>query len=196
MENILYIDDYINLYNKNINKIIVYKPYKNTLNKGRIIDREKFIKLYSKLLKEYKLNNHIFGNSIKVIINNNINKEDINLIKIVLEELNYQNISFVKEIRYLNINSKSIYVCFNNNYFYLYYLDDFGNIIMLMYDYNKINLLLVSKVIKYLNKKEIYIFGKNYQELINILDKYKIDYYYYYDSDNLILKKIINDKLV
>ena len=95
MENILYIDDYINLYNKNINKIIVYKPYKNTLNKGRIIDREKFIKLYSKLLKEYKLNNHIFGNSIKVIINNNINKEDINLIKIVLEELNYQNIVII-----------------------------------------------------------------------------------------------------
>ena len=44
MNNILYLDDYINIYNLKNNKLITIKPYKNTLENGLIIDKDKFNK--------------------------------------------------------------------------------------------------------------------------------------------------------
>ncbi len=193
MENILYLDDYINLYNIDTNKIIVYKPYKNCLNQGRIINKEKFIKVYSKMLKEYDLNNKIFGSDINVIINKNIFLEDKNLIINVLEELNYKHITFIKEDKYLKINKNDLYIIYNYNYFYIYYMDNIGNIKINMYELNIINKEFISKILKQYKKRNIYIYGKNYQELNKILLKEKMDFYYFYDSDNLIIKIILNE---
>ena len=49
MDNIIYIDDYINLYNKKNHKLIITKPYNNTLRNGFIIDKDKFIKKMNKI---------------------------------------------------------------------------------------------------------------------------------------------------
>ena len=178
MENILYLDEYINLYNIDCNKIIVYKPYKNSLNKGRIINKDKFIKIYNKMLKEYNLNNKIFGSDIKVIINKNIYEEDKNILINVLENLNYKHIDFVKEDKYLKISKNDLYVVYNYTYFYIYYMDSLGNIKTVMYELNDNIKLFLSNILESYQKKNIYIYGKNYQELKNILDKEKIDYYY------------------
>ena len=194
MENILYLDDYINLYNKDLNKIIVYKPYKNTLYNGRIINKEKFIKIYNKMLKEYNLSNKIFGSDIKVIINKFISNEDKSILNNVLMELNYKKIKYIKELEYLKIKKKDLYIIYNYNYFYLYYLDDYGNIKSLIYNYDKINNKLILTIIKLLNKEDIYIYGKNYEELLNLIKNTKINYYYFYDSNNLIINKILNEK--
>ncbi len=196
MENILYLDDYINLYNIDCNKIIVYKPYKNSLNKGRIINKDKFIKIYNKMLKEYNLNNKIFGSNIRVILNKNIYEEDKNILINVLENLNYKNIVFTKEDKYLKISKNDLYIIYNYTYFYIYYMDNLGNIKTVMYELNDNIKLFLSNILESYQKKNIYIYGKNYQELKNILDKEKIDYYYFYDSDNLIIKIILNDKFV
>ena len=80
MENILYLDDYINFWNKKLNKILVIKPYKNTLLNGHIIDRDKFIKRFNKIIIDNKLNKNIFNNTITIIINSSYTKEDKRII--------------------------------------------------------------------------------------------------------------------
>ena len=61
MNNVLYLDDYINFYNSKNKKIIITKPYKNTLKCGRIIDRDKFIKKFNKIILDNHLNNNLFN---------------------------------------------------------------------------------------------------------------------------------------
>ena len=69
MEDYLYLDDNINLYSKKNGKIYIVVPYKDTLKDGRIVNKEKFIKKFSELIKDLKINNNIFNNSISVIRN-------------------------------------------------------------------------------------------------------------------------------
>lgn len=191
MENILYLDDYINLYNKNENKIIIYKPYKNTLKNGKIIDRSKFIKKFNKLLEEYHLKNNFFNNSISIVISNDITEEDKKLFLEIFDELNYKNIKFIREIEYLKINKNSLYICFNNSYFYIYNVNELGKIEMNIFALNKLTKKFIVDILKFYQKKIIYIFGKNYQELDNILKNKDLEYYYFEESDNLILKIIL-----
>ena len=196
MHNILYLDDYINLYSLDLEKIIIYKPYKNTLKNGRIIDKNKFIKVYSMLLTKYNLNNPIFNRKLLVIVNKDVSVEDKNNLINVLEDLNYKNIKIANEIKYLNIKKDNLFIGYNYNYFYLYYIDNYGNVKDLFYKNDYINQNIIPSLIKSIDKKKIFIFGKNYEQLINILKKYNIDYYYYYDSDNLLIKLKLNEKLV
>ncbi len=193
MNDYLYLDDYINLYSNRVNKLIQVFPYKDTLEKGRIINREKFLKKFNKIIKEYKLNNNIFNNNIDVIINKSLSLEDKMVIKDTLELLNYKKIKFISEIEYLNIDKKKLYIIYNYTYFYLYYIDYYGNLKILMYDYN-INKDLILKIIKLLNKEKTIIYGKNYLELLNVLNKAKINYYFYEKSENYILYRIIYNR--
>ena len=191
MEDYLYLDDNINLYSKKNDKINIVIPYKDTLKEGRIVNKEKFIKKFSELIKDLKINNNFFNNSISVIINNNITLEDKEIIKDTLEILNYKKIKFIREINYLALNKDKLFISYNNSYFYFYSINYKGNTEMLVYDNNRINKELIVKIIKLLNKKKIYVFGKNYNELITILNDLNLDYYYFENSDNLILNLVI-----
>ncbi len=191
MEDYLYLDDNINLYSKKNGKIYIVVPYKDTLKDGRIVNKEKFIKKFSELIKDLKINNNIFNNSISVIINNNITLEDKEIIKDTLEILNYKKIKFIREINYLALNKDKLFISYNYSYFYFYSINYRGNTEMLVYDNNRINKELIVKIIKLLNKKKIYVFGKNYNELITILNDLNLDYYYFENSDNLILNLVI-----
>ena len=193
MENILYLDDYINFYNKKLNKILVIKPYKDTLLNGKIIDRDKFIKRFSKIIVENKLNKNIFNNTITVIINSSYTKEDKKIIIDVLEDLNYKNIKLVNEINYLNVNKNNLVINYNDTYFYFYYQNHKGNIDMLMLPNNNITNVFITDYIKLLKKKNIYLFGKAFLDITSKLDKEKINYYYYEDSTNLIINLILQN---
>lgn len=195
MKNILYIDDYINLYVGELNKIIVSKPYKNTLKNGLIADGEKYIKNFQKLSKEYNLNNGIFNNNIKVIINKECTLENKKTIINILEELNYKNIEFIQELEIIKLDKNKLYICFNESYFYIYYLDNLGKTKYLLYENNQINKTLLNRILQSINKKEIFIYGKNYLELNNILSNTKFNYYYFEDSENLILNYVIQNNV-
>ena len=192
MENILYLDDYINLYNKRHNKIIIKKPYKETLENGKIINKEKFIKVFNKIISENKLNKNIFNNEITVIINSLYRVEDKKILLDVLESLNYKRVKIIKEINLLKINKDTIYINASKSYILIYYIDNFGNVSYLTYTYNMINKILLPNIIKNLDFKKIIVYGKNYEEVISILDKGKINYFYYEDSKNFILKNAIS----
>lgn len=196
MDNILYLDDYINLYNKENHKLIIAKPYKNTLRNGKIIDREKFKKKFKNTLEKYELKESIFRESLIIIINNLFSKEDKILIKDIMEDLNYKNITYIHELDYLKINKKTLLINCNHNYFYFLYTNKFGNTNINIYINDNLNKKNFLNLISILNKENIVLYGKNYKEFKNILEENNINYYFYDNADNLIINVLLNNKKV
>jgi len=195
MENILYLDDNINLYNKKIDKTIIMKPYKKTLKNGKIIDREKFLKKFVKIKKNNYLNNYFIGECIIVIINSNYSKEDKYNLKEILEELNYKNVKFIKEKELIKIDNKTVFINYNFSYLNIYYIDSIGNIEMKMYEKDYIIDKIIIKILNIINKRKIIITGKNYKELIPKLEKTNFEYFFYENNDNLYID-LLNSKNV
>jgi len=194
MDNIIYLDDYINLYNKKLNKIIIIKPYKDTLYNGVISNRKKFIKLYNKILDKYKLKNNFINENITIIINNLYTEENKLQIKEIMEELYYKKIYFIQETNYLIINKKRLYINYNNSYFYLIYINGDGKVKYSLYKNDYINRNLIIKILSYLNKEDIIIYGKNVLELESILNKNNINYFVYEESENMLMKLLLKSK--
>jgi len=193
MKNILYIDDYINLYSGKLNKIITVKPLNKTLKFGKIIDKEKFLRSFFKLKKENNLNNNLILEEITVIINSSYTKEDKKNILDILEQLNYKKIHLVNEVNLLKININNIFIIYNNSYFYLYYLNKLGNVEIKVYLNDLINKNIIITILQILNKKEIIISGKNYMELKIILDRYNYNYLFYEDNNNLFITMMLKN---
>lgn len=192
MRAILYLDDYINFYDKNTNEIIKIIPYKDTLRYGIIIDRNKFIKKMIKELNKLKYKNSLFNNEIDVIISNYYTNEDKLIIKDVLDELNYKNVFFIQEEKYLNINKNNVYINCNYSYFYLLYTNYYGNTVVNLYKNDLINKSIFINIIDQFKDKNIFLYGKNASEFESILKKYDINYYIYEEKDNLIIKYLLN----
>ena len=194
--NILYLDDYINYYSKKINNIIKIKPYKKTLINGKIENKKKFINIFDKLLTDYNLKNNLFKESITIIINNNYTEEDKLLLKDLFLELNYKNIIFKSETDYLNIKKNILYINYNYSYFYFLFINNIGNVEVNIYQNNYLNRLVIIMLVKKINPKYIFLYGKNIIDIKDLLNKNKIDYYYYLDSDNLIINLMLNQILM
>ncbi len=194
MENILYLDDYINIYNKKKDLTLVYKPYKHTLKYGKIIDRNKFIKKYNKIMVENKLNQNFFTSNITVITNGFYTKEDKRIISDTLESLNYKKINFISELKYLKLNKKNILLNAGFLYIGIYYLNNLGNFEVIFLDNNKILNNMLIRILEIFKNKKIYVFGKNYENIVKMLDEYNLNYYFYEDGENLIIKKAKDGK--
>jgi len=195
MKNILYIDDYINLYSNKLNKIINYKPYKKTLWLGRIIDKNKFIKSFLKLKEQNAISNNILSEDLIIIISSIIKEEDKNLFKEIMEELNYKKVYFINELDLIKLTKDYIFINFNYTYFYIYYIQEDGKVNLNIYNKNEINTKIILNIIKLFNKK-IIITGKNYQELLNILKNTDLNYYFYEENNNLFINLLLKNKNV
>lgn len=187
---ILYIDDYINLYSKRLNKIITYKPYKKTTYKGKIVDKNKFIKIYKKLKIDNKLISNLFKDNIIIIINNTYTTEDKILLKDIFEELNYKNTYFIQEVYLLNINNDSLYIECNYNYINILF-NNKNKTIIRSYEWDNITKNIIINIIKIINKDNIYIFGKNVLELESIINN-TIDYYIFSNYDTLLIRLLLD----
>lgn len=196
MSNILYLDDYINFYDKKTHQLIIAKPYKNTLRNGFIIDKEKFNKKFLQMLDSYNLKQTFFNESMTIIINNLYTKEDKNLVQEAMEILNYKNIKFVQEIKYLKIDKSLLYINCNATYYYLIYTNYLGNVEVNLYKNDKINKKYLINIVKDLKKEKIILYGKNYKEIVNLISKQDLNYYYYQESDNLMIHYLLNNKKV
>ena len=192
MQNILYLDDYINLYNNRLNKIIVFKPYKNTLRNGIIIDRDRFIKVFNKMIIKNKLKRGLFQESISVIINSEFTKEDKRSIKEILNELNYNKVNFINENKFFN--NSNIYINYNESYFTLSYNTDKKREII-SYKNNKLNKELLLKFLNNNNKQnKIFFYGKNAKNIYDVIKNNK-NLYLFSDNNNLILTLLIHENV-
>jgi len=193
MENILYLDDYINFYNKKTKRIISFKPYKHTLKNGLIIDSKKFINSYKKMKSVNNIVDTLINEKIILIVNSNYHADDRNKIKDILEELNYKNVKIINEVDLLNLNKNNIFINYNNTYFNIYYINDLNKVDLITYKKNNVNNSLVINILEYLNKENIIIFGKNYKELINIFKDTNYNYYFYEYSENLFINLLLKN---
>lgn len=188
--NILYIDDYLNYYSEEINEIIKIKPYKKTICNGMVINREKFIKLFSKVLKEKGINNNFIKGEITLIVNNNsiLYKEDMQRI---LEELNYRKVHFINEKSLINIDAKTVFISANNNYINVYYLDNLGKIKTDLYPWNSAIRDNFLDIIFSFQKSKYVLVGKNAKEIKNLFNETD-NYYYYENYSNYFIDKLIS----
>lgn len=191
--NILYLDDFINIYSNKLKKIIIRKPYKETLNNGRIIDKNKFIRSFLKLKEENNLNNNLLNESMLIITSSVIKSEDKILLKDTMEELNYKNIKFINELEILKIDKKILFINFNYSYFYIYSITENGKIKISLYENDAINKSLILKIINLFNKEKIIITGKNSKEIINILKNTNFNYYYFEEANNLFINMYLKN---
>lgn len=190
-ENILYLDDYINLYISKEQKIIVSKPYKKTIKNGKIVNAKKFISSIERIKKENKIKTSLFKETITIIVNSSYNKEDKNLLKKIMNELNYTEINFINELDLLKIKKDELYIFYEYSYYRLYYLNDLKKIKMLEYERNEVNNELLDKIITMLKKDKIFISGKDTYKLVETMDK-EYNFFYYEDFNNLFIRLLLN----
>lgn len=155
-------DDY--LYLKKKDNLIKYKLNKDIVFGGKVVNINKFIKSFEKLLCENHLNNSLFGEKIKIIVSSNYKEADIIFLKNIMNCFNYRKISINKELKYYKLNSNNIYLNIFDNYINITFLDE----------YKKINnIYLESKMfitdddlMKYLNyivkNKEVFLLGSGF----------------------------------
>ncbi len=187
MNNILYLDDYINFYHNN--NIYVYKPLKKSLEYGKIYNKDKFIRSYNNMLNKNHIKYSLFSENIYVIINNTYSDIDKEYLIDILKYLNYKHIYFINELKYIDINKNKVIINVSNSYYYIIYTNIYGNIEVNIYKLNEINNKVLLNILDHLNKKEIILYGKNYKEIENIIDN-KYNYYIYEYYNNLIINII------
>ena len=184
-------DEKIYLKNKKIKKIIIEKINNNIIKNGKINNIEKFIKMYENLIKKYKLNNNIFGETIKIIVNPTYNSADTMLLKSIFEKFNYRKIIIENETKYYKINNCNSFLNINNSYKILSMLDE----------YKKIKTYLIPNgyfeendefefIKKKIENKDIYLLGegKKLEEFFQIFEKkYKNKTYLFNNNETYLL---------
>ena len=164
--NLIYLtDEAIYLKNKKQKNIIKFKITKGIIKYGKVYHVDKFLKSYSKLLNDFHLNNNLFGDTIKVIINSTYTPADIFFLKTILEKFNYRKIVFEQETKLYKLN---------NSFFPNF--DDLLNYIK-------------SKI----ENKELYLIG-NGDKISEILEKFEEKYqngtYIYSDNEFYLLNSV------
>lgn len=189
IDNILYLtDDTIYLKNKKIDNIIKYKINDGIVNNGKVININKFINTYEKLINTNRINNSLFGETIKVIVPNIYSNADILVLKNILETFNYRKIFIDLESKYYKLNNDNAYINIQNNYMLLYYLDEYKkmnvkNIPSNFFSNMKDTMNYISKLV---NNKDLYLIGKGelFQDFFNKFESiYKIKTYMFTDNE-------------
>lgn len=193
--NIIYLtDEYIYFKNKKHKDIIKYKINNNVIYGGKISNIKNFIKTYEKLLNEYHLNNSLFGDSIKIIVNPTYTSSEITMLKNIFQIFNYRKIIIEKEMKYYKLTNKNSYINVFDNYISITYLDDFKKINNIYFETKLFkNEKDIIKFIKYtINNKDIYLLGtgKLLTNLFNNIENItNIKTYLYSNHETYILEK-------
>ena len=186
VNNVLYIgDNVLYLKSKKGSNIIKYKVSKWILNNGKIVNYIKFNKMYDKFLNDYKLNNKLLGETIRIIVNSNYSLMDINNLKNIFSFFNYRKVIVDLETKYYKLNKDRVYL----NYFD---------------EYKKTNNIFITrnmffseedylKYIKYVVKdKELYLLGEG--SLLDVTFKkfenlFNNKTYIFSDADTYLIKR-------
>lgn len=193
LNNTIYLtDDTIYVKNKKRNNIIKYKINKNIILYGKVYNIEKFTKVYSMLLSENKLNNNLFGDTIKIIINPTYTPADIFFLKTIFEKFNYRKIVFEQETKKYKLNQRNAYLNIFDNYLLLSYIDEYKKTKSFLIPNNYFNTL--NDTLKYIKNKiankDLYLIGKGeiLTEIFNSFEKkYQNKTYIYKDSEVFLL---------
>lgn len=129
VNNIAYLTDET-IYFKNVktNKIIKQKINKNIIINGKVANIDKFMNVFDKILKDNNINNNIFGDTIKIIVNPTYTNSDNYLIKNLLEKFNFRKVFIENEIKNYKLNKENCYLNINNEYILMSYINEYQKI--------------------------------------------------------------------
>ena len=129
VNNIVYLTDET-IYFKNVktNKIIKQKINKNIIINGKVANIDKFMNVFDKILKDNNINNNIFGDTIKIIVNPTYTNSDNYLIKNLLEKFNFRKVLIENEIKNYKLNKENCYLNINNEYILMTYINEYQKI--------------------------------------------------------------------
>ena len=129
INNIVYLTDET-IYFKNVktNKIIKQKINKNIIINGKVANIDKFMNVFDKILKDNNINNNIFGDTIKIIVNPTYTNSDNYLIKNLLEKFNFRKVFIENEIKNYKLNKENCYLNINNEYILMSYINEYQKI--------------------------------------------------------------------
>lgn len=184
MYNILYINDYINYYDKKTNQLIKHTPYAKSIDKGLISDINKFIKSFKRMIKDNKIKQGMFNDKLLIITPPNFTSAYKYLYKQIFISLNYNFIVFKNEINFYNLSKKNINISLSNNYFYItksFYNKTISN----CYTIEDLNIILKD------NTKNYYLYGLPSELIINTFEKNNLNYYLFDENENIFIKKQI-----
>ena len=190
INNLLYLtDEYIYLKNRKLTNVIKYKINKNIILYGKIYNIDKFIKTFNKLLSEKHLNNNLFGDTLKVIINPSYTPADITLLKTVLDKFNYRRIIFENEIKRYKLNDSNAYLNVFNSYQILSFIDEYHKTKSYLIPANFFN--NTTDLLKYIKnkigKKDLYLIGisDNLSQIFTDFEKIHSNLTYLYTDHEL-----------
>ena len=171
-------DNKVIMHYKNKDYIFTYNL--DILNKGIIINQERFIRTYNNYLKSNKLSTGFFYKDLTILYNPFISVNDLQVIKNAFNELNYRKINFIAINKLLELTKKNAYLFLDKDNYYLYYIDKYNNKKKMLLDLNvltreEVNSLIINKV----NNKELIVITDNYEFLLSD----EINYYYF---DNIM----------
>ena len=153
--------NYNNVINFIDNKLIT-KNYTITFPKSIvkdqiIINKDKFIDYYLKYFKKNHLQKWFFLKGITIIYDNEISKNDLNVIKSAFMELNFYKIKLISDKNLLKLNKQDCFLI-KNNKLKLYYIDRLNNKRTLIIDdkeYTKTEIQNI--IIKRIKDKNIFL---------------------------------------
>lgn len=196
INNLLYMtDDILYLKNRKKQNIIKYKLSKNTIRYGKIHNISKFMKEYNKLLNENHLNNNLFGDTIKIIINPLYNPADIVFLKQIMEKFNYRKIVFENEAKRYKLNMQKAYLNIYDNYMFLSYIDEYKKTksYFIPADFFDSIQELLGYIKRKIKDKDLYLIGKGemLNEVFNVFEKeYQSKTYIYKNHELFLLESV------
>ena len=190
-KNIVYIaDEYLIFYSKTLKKILKYKLNSKALKNGKIANIKLFTTSYKKFLKDYNLNNNLFGDTITIIVNPSYTKVDIDVITNVFTSLNYRKINIINEMKIYKFNSTNAYLNCNNGYYIFSYLDFYKEKHSSIFETKAIDAESLSKIIaKLIKKRNVFCFGlnPNIDEIIEKIEENSTNLGYHFSNDEMFL---------
>lgn len=193
--NILYLtDDTIFLKNKK-KELIKYKINSGIISNGKICHINKFIKTYEKVLKDNHLNNSLFGETIKIIVNFTYTNADINILKNIFSCFNYRKVIVDYENKYYKLNTTNSYITIYDGYQIISYLNEYKKEVNIFLDSNMFfNIDDLMKYLKYqIKDKVVFLIGKGekLKEVFkNFEDKYGNVTYMFSNNETYIISHI------
>lgn len=194
VNNLLYMtDDIIYLKNKKKKNIIKYKINKNIIKFGKVYNIEKFLKEYSTFLNKNHLNNNLFGDTIKIIINSHYTPADITVLKSAMEKLNYRKIIFENESKRYKLNSTKAFLNIQDNYIILSFIDEYKKIksMLIPTDFFVTLKDLLSYIKSQIKDKDMYLIG-NGEQINDIFNEFEKKYHnktYIFNNHEVYLLK-------
>lgn len=177
------VDDKINIIHKD--KVIVEK-LSGVLSRGYVVNKEKFIETFLKILKKEKIKNKLFGDEITIVKNAYFTAGDLFFLETIFLEIGFIKVHFF-DICELLPNEDATYIEINETYIVIYLTKG----IYLSLDVFKD----IPRIIEYFKndfKENIILFGKNIsipKIKVNGLFLYYFDNYVDYISQSLLKVK-------